>query len=422
MNFNQSNNVTEKSVINYVIIWLISLLSIKFYTLFISYSIGKGLVLTSVVLTLSILALLIVYDRSGSLAKGFRLPVYLMFSTLVISAFAASYFHKQNFGTTLFAQNEFYLLSFYFLLHKIKPDPRKLLDMFVTLGLICTVIYFIQYLIYPTKITSASMMIDRGTLRIFMPGFGFAYSSYFILLSRFYVTKRTRHLLLLVPIVIVFFLMGTRQILAVAFLLTVISIILSRTIRSKFFVFFLLAACVIPIYYIFIDVFNNMLELTQNQVVHAQSNVRYKAASYFLFNFNGGSEWLLTGNGFPGSHTDYGKAIQRLTQAYGYYLSDIGILGDLFKFGILYVLAILIIRVKLISAPLAEEYTFVRYESIGELLTIATGAGLQAQSITILCMSMYIADANKELKMKSKDKILQDSIESTDQKSLDGVI
>ena len=94
--------------------------------------------------------------------------------------------------------------------------------------------------------------------------------------------------------------------------------------------------------------------------------------------------------------SSYGKSIYMLTQISGYYLADIGVLGDLFKFGGIFVIGELIMFFRLIRAKLPEEYSFIRYDAIGEVLTMFTGAGLGGASIGLLCMAMYMSDVKKD--------------------------
>ncbi len=387
--------IISKDSFKYLIIWLISLLSIKFYSLFLPYQLGKSLIFMGIILGSALYIFLIVYEHSQEFRKEFTLPVVFIFISLIISAIACNYFHDQPLHNTLFEQFELYYFLIYFLLHKLKPNPEKLLNMFLTLGFAYCGVYIIQYFLFPRVIVSSSVFQDRGTVRIFIPGGGFLYTAYFLLLMGFFITKKIKYLVWIIPILIIFFLLGTRQVLASIAMLTIINILMSRTIKSKILTFFLILLCFIPLFFLFEGIFLQMLKVTQEQSTSIEDNVRYRAAHYFLFEFNKNPLWMITGNGMPDHQSSYGRFINSLTETFGFYQSDIGIIGDFSKFGIFFVIGQLWILIKLIRSKLVEKYTFIWYNTLSILMTMFTGAGLHAGTIVLICMMMYIADVNK---------------------------
>jgi hypothetical protein len=393
---NYTTDQVRHDTLNYFIIWLVSLLSIKFYSLFVSYSAGKALVMFGAIIVFTLYLFNIVYNKSKEYEKMFTIPVLIIFLCLIISSFAANYFYNQPLLSTLFGQFELYLFLFYFLLHKIKPSLEALTNMFVILGLIYCLIYFVQFLIYPKLILTCGMFKDRGTLRIFMPGIDYMVSAYYIILSRYIIKNKAKLLLLLIPILVVLFLMGTRQALGIVLLMTILMILFSKRVKSKFLIFLLIALCMLPIFYIFQNIILNMLNVSVQQSANAQEYVRVRAAQYYLYSFNHNSLWILTGNGNPAPHSYYGNAIERITKTTGYYLSDVGLIGDFFKYGILYALVQLFILYRLAKTKLHDQYLFIRYNAFTCLLALFVGAGMNSQALVLLCMSMYIMDVDKK--------------------------
>jgi hypothetical protein len=386
----------HQDVLKGFILWSVSLLSIKFYTLFVSYSVGKGLVLLAAILVLFFYVINLVYNNSKDYRKEFGLPVVLLLLSLFTSSIAADYFHNQGVIMTLTSEFDLYLFLFYFLLHKIKPRLENILNMIIVLGLIYCVIYIMQYAIYPKVILSCSILKDRGTVRIFMPGVGFMISAYYILLSKFIDSLKIRYVVQIIPIMIIFFLLGTRQVLGIVGLMTLLMVLFSNKVQTKFVVIFLIALCIIPIFFIFQDIINNMFAVTVKQSANSQSNIRVKAAEFFLFKFNHNPLWMIFGNGIPAGHSGYGIAIERLAKSTGLYLNDIGLIGDFFRYGILYVVVMLFIFIKMAVTKLHSQFSFIKYNAITDILSLFTGAGMQSQFIIILCFSMYINDVDKK--------------------------
>jgi len=372
------------------------LLSIKFYGLFISMILGKALIMSGAIIVFILYLLNIVYFKSKDVEKGFSIPVFLIFISLIISTFAASYFYDQSLFSTLISQFDLYLFLFYFLLHKMKPKPEDLTNMIVIIGLIYCLIYFIQFAVYPKVIVICSMFKDRGTLRIFMPGIGSMVSAYYILLSRFIASKKPKFILLLMPTVVVLFLLGTRQALGIVALMTILMILFSKKIKSKFLIFVLIFICILPVFLIFQEIYYNMFNVSKTQSAHFQDYVRVKAAQYYLFNFNHNPIWMLVGNGMPAGQSSYAIAIERLQKTTGYYLNDLGLIGDFFRYGALYAVVIVYILFRLARIKLDEKFSFIRYNAITDILAIFVGSGMQSQTIVLLCMSFYIADINRK--------------------------
>lgn len=337
-----------------------------------------------------------IYDRSRTFHMGFKREAWAMVIPLFIGLFSAKFFHEQSFAITIIAQHGVYFILFYFLLHKLKPHPEILMTIFIWLGYVYCILYTIQWAIFPRQIIFANMLFDRGTVRIFMPGPGYLFSGYFILLGRFFFTKNLKYIAGLIPYLIILLLMGTRQMIGSLVLATLINVLLSRTIRSKFFMYLLIASCLIPFYFIFQDIFDQMLSVTVEQKSEGiTANIRYQAIIFYMFNVNKNPLWILVGNGMPDVLSNYGKMISSFGQNMGFYLEDIGLFADLFHYGIILVIAKLSIYIRLVRWPLLEKYTFIRYNVITILLTLFTGGGLNSSVLALTCMMMYIADISK---------------------------
>jgi hypothetical protein len=378
-----------------MLIWLIALCSLKFYTFLISVTISKATVLGGLMIVVFFLGIHLVYGKGSGFKKHFKAELWMIFISLFISVFAANVFHEQNIGSTLFAQYEFYFFIFYFLLHRLKPDPDKLLNMFLWLGYGYSIIYFIQYIAYPMEIVSSKAIEDRGTIRILMPGAEFLITAWFILLSRFFTTRSIKHIIGLLPFVIILILLATRQVIAATVLLTILAIIFSKTLKSKFAVIGLIVVAIIPFYFLFQGIFDQMMDVSRVQRTNMGENIRMLAARYFLFDLNPNPVWIITGNGMPGPSSTYGKFLFRISEELGYHQSDVGLIGSFSRFGILFALAELIFLFRLVFFKVNEKYTFIRYNALMMLLTLFTGAGLRSSTIVLLCFMFYIIDSEK---------------------------
>lgn len=396
-------NTDKKSIFNTnildgVFIWVIVLFGLKLYTFLINETIGKALTLGTFLIIATLLVIQIIYGKRSGVKKGFTIEVTFVFISLIISVFAAYLFYDQPLRVTAFAQYEFYIFLFYFLIHRLRPDPDKILNMCVWIGYGYTIIYFLQYLAYPTEITSSRALSDRGTIRILIPGSEFMVTGWFIQLTRYFITKKIKYIIGMVPYLIIIILLATRQVMGGMALITIIAVILSNTLRSKIGVLILIVAAIIPFYFMFQGVFDEMIRVSERDSSNFEDDIRVVAARYFLFDLNPNPIWILTGNGMPGPHTSYGQFLYRLSDELGYYQSDVGIIGSFSKFGIFFVLGEVIIITRLALKKTEEKFKFIKYNALLMLMTMFTGAGLKASTIILLCIMMYLADIDKQQK------------------------
>lgn len=350
-----------------------------------------------------ILAMLIVYsvyDKSKKIRANFTLEIFLVFFAVFLSMIGAFVFHYQQFQITLWAQRVIYLFLFYFLLHQLKPDPRYVLRLFIFIGLFWSVLYIIQWISFPTQLFGSKMFKDRNTIRIFLPGVTFAVVSYFILLLKFLKTSHYKYIAALMLLLLVFVLLGTRQLLGPTLLITIIAIAQSKRIHSKVFLTILGIASLIPIYFIFQDIINAMIDITRQQSGSIAENVRFKAVMFYIYRFAPGKLSFLIGNGAYSGHSAYGVMMDNYSKIFGYYLSDIGIIGEFILFGIVFVAAELIILFKMAFTRYTEEYRFLKYVVFSMFFSLIVGAGAfaTAEGIVMMCLLLYLVDVSKVVK------------------------
>lgn len=245
-----------------------------------------------------------------------------------------------------------------------------------------------------------------------MPGFYYLPFAYYIFIMKYFHTKKIKYALLAGVLFIIYILMGTRQIIAIIVLLTLFSILRSRILTNKFFVLFTIMLCGVAVFYIFQPVIMKMFAVTVQQMNAKKENIRLVAAHYFLYDFFPNKISYFFGNGADSLNSSYGLWIQYLKYVRGLYQSDVGIIGDFSKFGILYILACLSITIKVFRAKLPEYYSFIKLIFAGMILASLTGLFPfgDASSIVAFSFLLYLFDVYKnktgnEVFMESKPSI-----------------
>ena len=396
MEFIQTNS--KYILLNKVLLVFAILSSISFYDLkLIPESFNKILEMGAILLIIGINITYFVYSSLSSIKKNFTIEIWMFLIAVIISMFGAYYFHQQSFSITLLTQRSMYFFLIYFTLFHLRPTFSYIENLFLALGIIYCFLYIMQFIIYPISLINSKMFIDRGTLRIFMPGAGYMFISYFIGLVKYFSTRNIKYLLISLLAMIVVTLLGTRQVLASVILLTILYIIFSKRVKSKLTVFFLIIGCSIPIFFLFKDIFLAMFEVTTHQSKNASGNIRVKAATFFLFEFFPNKLSYFIGNGAPSTNSPYGLKIQYFNTVMGFYQSDIGIIGEYTKYGILFALSELLILGRTIFMKLSENIIYIKYYMLSALITIFVGSGTFGNSSDIVtaCLMLYIIDIYK---------------------------
>ena len=190
----------------------------------------------------------------------------------------------------------------------------------------------------------------------------------------------------------IFVLMGSRQAIAAIVLITLLFILQTKIVKSKVLLFLIIGMAFIPIFFLFQDIILAMFEVTQKQSQTIESNIRLKAAKFFLTDFFPNGWAYFTGNGASGSSL-YGLRIFRYSNEYRYYQSDIGLIGDYTKYGFLFVLGVMIILYRVLIKKIPEKLMFIKYKFMAMILTLVTGAGPGgAHSIVTNCLLLYLLD------------------------------
>lgn len=383
-----------------IIIVTILLCSIDLYSLDILPEGMRQLVgVAGIGLILVYLLLLIVYDDSPWQKPRFGLPIVIFFVAMIISMFGAYMFHNQDFVSTLWGQRALYYYFFYFLLLKSKPEYKFITWTIFLLGTLFIIIYIVQTLIYPHTILNCTMRIDRNTLRIYMPGTGLMQMAYFLALYRFFQDYRKRYLIYILGTLIVLVLLGSRQSMAAIALITMMFLVFNRVVKLKAVIIPLMVLSVIPIFFLFQDVFTSMLEVSNRQGANVEENIRIRAIKFFMTDFYNNRGAYFIGHGDANSNSMYGLKLLRYNLQYGFYLSDIGIIGDLVLYGPLFIVGIFVFIWRLFRSRLRGEAVAVKYFFAGVVMMMFTGSSPFSVSsgIGVMTFLLYFIEIRRDL-------------------------
>lgn len=385
-----------------LIILIIVLASLELFNLvFLPADLIKIFQLAGIGLMVMILIVQYTWHKEVDFRKTFSLDIKLIFLGLILSMLMARYGHDQSLSITMVAQRFMYFYLVYWVLHAIKASTEDIHSLIYWLGITFAIFYLIQFIMHPAVLFDVRIAEDRGTVRIFLAGFSFLTLAYFLSLNRLFKTFTLGGLLSILLIFSILILMGTRQVIFSVLFITFLYILFSRVVKSRILIFMLVTASIVPIIVLFQDIFISLIDLSKNQSETLAENVRIRAAVFFLTELFPNNIAYYTGNGVDSANSYYGFLIQMYKDAYGFYQSDIGIIGDYTKFGALFVIGVLIIVFKALFGKTGDDASYIKYFYLSILLTLFTGGGPfgQADSIVAICFTLYLLDIDKHVRM-----------------------
>ena len=348
----------------------------------------------AVAIILLFLILKYIYREGEEIPKNFTLPIVLILLSALTSPLIALTVYNQPYFLSVWVSYSLFFYLLYFLLHSIRIEKRALEKIIINIGLIVIGVFYLQYLIYPTRIFSEEvrMSIDRGTLRLWVPGMTFTIIAYFYYLDKFFKKNHTRYIIIALMAFSIFVLQATRQTIAAMALLTIIFFLRSKEVKSRFLISIIMGAGLVALFYSFYDLFMEMFMVTQDQATDAEDNIRIRAARYFLTEFMPNNLAYILGNADGHLLTPYGMKLFTLSMVNGYYLSDIGLIGDYVRYGAIFLLGAIIILVKLIKIKVDTEFIYLKYYVYLMLLTMFTGSGDFGSPNILIILIAYLFD------------------------------
>jgi hypothetical protein len=395
--------MVRKFIVVYIIIG-----SLQVYNLSILGNIIRLFHLSAIALMIAVILFDIIYFKTKKPALQFAMPIFLIFIEVFVSMFTAFLSFNQHVGISLYAQRDIYFYLFYFTLHALKIEKKDLMRILILFGFLYFILYLIQYLAYPAEILDIPMRIERGTIRIYLEGAGYAMISYFMCLQIFYSTNKIKYLIFSIIFILPIVLFGTRSGLATLLVGTLVQLILSKKVKSKALIVFLVILSVIPVIYFFQDIFSGVIKAQKVENAQGSENIRILAAQFFLTKLPPNTMAYITGIGAPSERSSLGQLTTMLSEKYGFYLVDVGIIGNYITYGVLFVFSVLLIVIKLMFAKMERDMSFIKYFFFFEvflMLPIAAGFAFSPPIATLCCL-FYLTDiSSHERKVREKAEI-----------------
>ena len=296
---------------------------------------------------------------------GFIFPVQLIILSTLISIFMAKISWNQSFMDSLIITVPLMLWFFFFYLLHIKISIRIIEGIILFYGILYVIIFFYQSVNNQTVLFGNSEFMEgRGVVRIIIAGGGIFFLSSFIAINKLTTQKKGRWLWISFSIlgIVIPLLQATRQFIAGVLLIFLYHFIKDFSPLRKL----IITACfVLFISYLFTTsdntIIKGIIEAQEETSQLGKEYIRVLSGTYFLTEFSPDNVSKVLGNGVPYEGiSDYGKFVEDLYNL-NFFLSDVGIIAMYVMFGILSVIAYILIWVRSFTLSVPEEYHYLKY-------------------------------------------------------------
>lgn len=308
-----------------------------------------------------LMAVIFIFINFNNIGKNlFALPVLLLIIAAFLSAVSATLFWHQSITDSIKAI--FFFLSYilFYLLTTIKLNASDIEKIVIIVGILYIVLYLVSFFSFPIPVFGTIWWGDnRGFPRIVLPGVGFLFLLSFYSLNK-YLNKKMFSWLIFFSITFIAIIMTlTRQWIAISF----VFLALFAVRKSKNFTKIIIITAIVSILLVIsqMSFFKLLTDRTISETSSFESNIRVKSAIFYLFHFSPNIFTDIFGNGAPYMSSRYGAYITQLEYGQGLFTSDIGYIGLYTKYGILSILAYLIIIIRTIRVPIPDEYLYCKY-------------------------------------------------------------
>lgn len=335
-------------------------------------------------------------------STGFVAPVQIISISILFSIVMAYVNWGQGFIYSLSTIP--YLIWFvYFLLLHIEYPINRLEGIVVVYGFLYMALFFFQFFHSDVVYFGffEEFIEDRGVVRVNFPGAGIFFLGYFISLVKIVERDSFRMIYILFVIIgmIVTILQVTRQSIGLLMLITFFNFVRHLSLPQKALALMSFALVIIVVLASDNPISKGLMEKQKETLSEGSQYIRILAADYFLSDFSPNTSGRIFGNGMPNINSNYGKHTMLISEMFGYYLSDVGIIGMYAMFGVFPIIAYAILFYRGMVSHVPDKYYYLKYYMFFLLVTSLTSDNVYSLNFiiaTVFALYVYQVVYEKE--------------------------
>jgi len=328
--------------------------------------------------------------------KNFSIPVFL----LIIAPFLSSIVSYNDFNQPIFisvlVNREMYFYVLYFLLHKLDIRVEKLESVFLWFGFFSIALIFVQSVVYPFDISYAGALNERNTIRFIPSSIELILLLVFLFLNRSFTTYKTKYYFQLGIVMVAIIFMATKSIMIWTIYGAVLAITNTKHLSSKIRNFLILFLVLLLLSILFKDIINSLLSNISSTVNKGEQYSRIRSIMYYLLEYPRSCMGYILGNGNISLRTPAGQQLADLHKQLHLFQVDIGIVGGYSRYGITFILALIIIAIKVVRIKLPNKMQYLKYYILYPILLPLSGSTYwQESSIVLVAIVLFMIDKSQ---------------------------
>jgi hypothetical protein len=325
----------------------------------------------------------------------FTAPILLLLLAAIISGFLSSYYWEQSLIDSFKALSPFLFYILFFLLSILKLKIHEVEEIFILLAILYILVFTITFISFPVHTFGNIEKYgdERGFQRIVVNGDGLLFLFSFYLLGQYFKQRKARFLILFFITLVFIFLLLTRTIIVASILVFSLFMLRKTSYLKKILVIF--SICCFMYVISQMNFYKLLADTTRDQVKNINEDIRIRSANYYLNNFSQNTLTKIFGNGQVYYGNNYADYMNRLEEEFNYYQSDIGYIGLYSKFGILAIIAYLMLIYRTYKISIPEEYAYCKYFLYFVfLISIIIDAPFNTSFIPAIVLALYVLYSN----------------------------
>lgn len=342
----------------------------------------------------SVVVLLIATGYKRPENSLFSTPILLLLIAAFISGFSATLFWNQSIIDSMKPLVFFMSYILYFLLVSWKFRMEDIEKIIVILAFMYIIIHTLTLLLYPQPIFgNISWADNRGFPRIRIPGTGFLFLLSFYSLGQYFQKRKFLWLFVFFITLIYIILTLTRTYIAISFIFLALYALHKSKNTNK------IVAVLFITFVFFIISQMNFSKILTDQTISETNNIeniiRLKTADFYLHDFSPNAFTKIFGNGVAYYDSSYGYYMRYLMTEKGLHQTDIGYIGLYSQYGMLAILAYLIIIFRTVKVSVPEEYLYCKYFLYFIfVIGIIISSAFSTDFIIPILLALYILSSN----------------------------
>ena len=336
-------------------------------------------------------ALFILLFYKNTDKSSFTAPIFLLISAALLSGFMSSYYWEQSLIDSFKALSPFLFYILFFLLLILKLKVNEVEEIFIVMSVLYIVVFIITFLSFPVQIFGDIQKYgdERGFQRIVVIGDGFLFLFSFYLLGQYFNKRKVRFLILFFITLVFIFLLLTRTIIAASVLVFSLFVLRKTSNIKKVLAIFTICSFMFVISQM--NFFKLLVNTTKDQANNISDDIRIQSAYYYINNFSPNTFTKIFGNGQAYYGNRYADYMNMLEKDLGFYQSDIGYIGLYSKYGLLAILAYLILIYRTLKISIPDEYFYCKYFLYFVfLISIIIDAPFNTSFIPSIVLAIYV--------------------------------